>query len=86
MARVKISKDTIPGKAAGAIEKLLNEEGSVDVVAIGASAVNQAAKAIAVANIYSDNEIVCTPYFEETEVDGNQRTSMRFTCVKAAAD
>jgi stage V sporulation protein SpoVS len=56
------------------------ERGRVDVQAIGAGAVNQAVKAIAIARGYLelDNiEIACVPSFTEVLIDGKERTAMR---------
>jgi stage V sporulation protein SpoVS len=53
-----------------------------DVQAIGAGAVNQAIKAIAIAHGYLEQdglEIVCVPAFVEIEVSGEERTAIKFS-------
>ena len=50
--------------------------------AIGAGAVNQAVKALAICRGYLEQDeidIVCTPMFTEVNIDGQERTALRFT-------
>ncbi|MEA3323220.1 MAG: stage V sporulation protein S [Patescibacteria group bacterium] len=50
--------------------------------AIGASAVNQAVKAIAIASGYLELDgivITCLPAFAEVMIDGNERTAVRIS-------
>jgi stage V sporulation protein S len=57
----------------------------VDLVAIGASAVNQAVKSIAIARGYvapNGIELVCIPSFSQLEVDGLTKTSIHFLVEK----
>ncbi len=52
------------------------------VQAIGAAAVNQAVKALAIARWYLEDDaidIVCVPTFMEVDIDGQERTAVRFT-------
>jgi stage V sporulation protein S len=52
------------------------------VRAIGASAVNQAVKAVAIARSYLMPEgidIVCIPSFSEVMIDGQERTAVHLT-------
>ena len=51
-----------------------------EVQAIGAGAVNQAIKAIAIARGYLEGDeipIHCIPYFTEIEIDGQERTAIK---------
>ncbi len=53
-----------------------------EVQAIGAGAVNQAVKALAIAHGYLTGDgidIVCTPFFTEVDIDGQERTAVRFS-------
>lgn len=78
---VKVSARSRPPAVAGAIAGIIRERRHVDVQAIGAGAVNQAVKAIAIARNYLERDgldIACVPSFVEREVDGNQRTAVRF--------
>lgn len=78
---IKVAADSRPRAVAGAIAGGIRERGLVNVRAIGASAVNQAVKAIAIAWGYlmpEGIEIVCTPLFDTVSVDGQERTAMNF--------
>jgi stage V sporulation protein S len=65
---------------AGAIAGIVREQGRVEVQAIGAGAVNQAVKAIAIARGFLALEgldVVCIPGFADVEIDGQERTAIR---------
>jgi len=81
METLKVSANSNPKGVAGAIAAVVRRKESVEVAAIGAGAVNQAVKSICVArNFVSDEEInlVAIPSFQEIEVDGETKTSIRF--------
>jgi stage V sporulation protein S len=66
---------------AGAIAGVIRENGRAEVQAIGAGAVNQAIKAAAIARGYltlDGIDAVCVPSFTEVEIDGQERTALRF--------
>jgi stage V sporulation protein S len=74
---IKVAAVSRPPAVAGAIAGVIREQGRVDVRAIGASAVNQAVKAVAIARGYLMPEgidIVCIPSFAEVVIDGQERT------------
>ena len=53
--------------------------------AIGASAVNQAIKAIAIARGYLEQDeidLAVVPSFTEVDIDGNERTALRLAVYK----
>jgi stage V sporulation protein S len=53
----------------------------VDIQAVGAGAVNQAVKAIAIARGFLSPvgiEIVCAPAFADIEIEGEDRTAIKF--------
>jgi stage V sporulation protein S len=80
MSIVKVSAQSRSGAVAGAIAGIIRETGCADVQAIGPLAVNQAAKAVAIARGYltSDNiDVICIPSFQKVEVDGEERTALR---------
>jgi stage V sporulation protein S len=82
MELVKVAASSRSTAVAGAIAGVVREKGTVDVQAIGAGAVNQAIKAIAIARGYleMDNiDIVCIPSFTEVLIDGQERTAIRFS-------
>ncbi|MCL5960918.1 MAG: stage V sporulation protein S [Chloroflexi bacterium] len=77
---LKVSAQSRPGAVAGAIAGTIREKGKVEVHAIGAGAVNQAVKAIAIASRYlSTNglEIVCIPSFTDIVINGEERTAVK---------
>ena len=56
MKCIRVSKDSAPAQVAGAIAGILREDGEVLVQAMGAAAVNQMAKATAVARRFMIDE------------------------------
>ena len=56
MKCIRVSKDSPPAQVAGAIAGILREDGEVLVQAMGAAAVNQMAKATAVARRFMRDE------------------------------
>lgn len=78
---IKVSARSRSTAVAGAIAGVIRQHRFAEVQAIGAGAVNQAVKALAIARGYlqRDNiDIVCTPYFTEVDIDGQDRTAVRF--------
>ena len=79
---LKVSKKSSPNSVAGAIANVIRESGTAEVSAVGAGAVNQAMKAIAIARGFLTSagvDVVCVPSFAEVEIDGEVKTAMRFT-------
>jgi stage V sporulation protein S len=69
-----------PNSVAGAIAGIVRESGSVEVLVVGAGALNQCVKAIASARgfvIASGIDLVCVPSFADIELDGERRTAKR---------
>ena len=82
---INVSATSRSTSVAGAVAGVIREQGHADVQAIGASAVNQAVKAIAIAHGYLklDNiHIVCVPSFTEVMIDGQERTAIRISVEK----
>lgn len=80
MSIIKVSAKSRTASVAGAIAGVIRDHGRAEVQAIGAGAVNQAIKAIAIASGYLNEEgkqIVCMPEFVEVEIDDNERTALR---------
>lgn len=78
---LKISTQSNPASVAGAITELLKTHNEVVLKAIGAGAVNQSVKAIAVARGYvapSGMNLVCIPAFDETNIDGETKSLIKF--------
>lgn len=85
MDMIKVSASSRSTAVAGAIAGIIRDAGHAEVQAIGASAVNQAIKAIAIAHGYlqlDGIDIVCVPSFTEVEIDGNERTAVRISIEK----
>ncbi|GBD30086.1 Stage V sporulation protein S [bacterium HR32] len=78
---LKVSADSNPKAVAGALAALLREHGSAELQAIGAGAVNQAVKAIAITRGFiapNGIDLVAIPAFTKVEIDGQERTAIRF--------
>lgn len=81
MEVLKVSAQSNPKSVAGALAAVLRERGSAEVQAVGAGAVNQAIKAIAVARGFvapNGIDLVTIPAFAEISIDGEERTAIRF--------
>ncbi len=82
MKVLKVSSTTRPNSIAGAIAGIIREEGKVQIQTIGAAALNQTIKGIAIARGYiapTGNEIVCIPFFKDIEVNGETKTAIVLT-------
>lgn len=82
---IKVSAGSRSTAVAGAVAGVVREHGRAEVQAIGASAVNQAVKAIAIARGYLELdgiEILCIPSFTEVEIDSQERTAVRLSVEK----
>ncbi len=81
MEVLKVSTNSIPKSVAGALAAVLREKGTAELQAVGAGAVNQAVKAIAIARGFvapNGIDLVCIPAFAEIEIDGEERTAIKF--------
>ena len=56
METLKVSTKSNPNSVAGALANVFREKGTVEIQAIGAGALNQAIKAIAIARGYVDSK------------------------------
>ena len=80
METLKVSSKSNPNSVAGALANVFREKGSVEIQAVGAGAINQAVKAIAIARGFvapSGKDIVCVPAFTDIEIDGEERTAIK---------
>lgn len=80
MNTVKVSARSRTASVAGAIAGVIRDNGRVEVQAIGAGAVNQSVKAIAIAVGYMAEEnvdVVCIPAFANIIIEGQERTAIR---------
>jgi len=82
MKILKVSATTKPNSIAGAIAGIIREEGKVQVQTIGAAALNQTIKGIAIARGYiapTGKELICIPFFKDIEVMGETKTAIVLT-------
>jgi stage V sporulation protein S len=80
VAVLKVSARSNPNAVAGAFAGVVREHGRAEVCVIGAGALNQAVKAVAIARSYlapQGIDLVCVPTFCELEIDGERRTGVR---------
>jgi len=78
---LKVSAQSKPKSVAGALAAVLREKGSAEMQAVGAGAVNQAIKAIAIARGFvapNGIDLIVIPAFSEIEIDGEERTAIKF--------
>ena len=81
MDMIKVSASSRTAAVAGAIAGVVREFKRAEVQAIGAGAVNQAVKALALATGYLKNDniqIVCVPEFADVPIDDKVRTAIKF--------
>ena len=78
---IKVSGTSRTSAVAGAIAGVFRENKRAEVQAIGAIAVNQAVKALALAKGYLHEdgyEVVFIPEFVDVDIEGKIRTAIRF--------
>ena len=80
MEHLKVSTRSNPNAVAGAMAGVVRTHGAVEVQVVGAGALNQAVKAVAIARGYVEQsgiDLVCVPTFADITIDGEQRTAIR---------
>jgi stage V sporulation protein S len=80
MQVLKVSARSRATAVAGAIAGVVREHGRAEVQAIGAGAVNQAVKAVAIARSYlalDGLDVVCIPSFADVQIDDQERTAIK---------
>lgn len=81
MTVLKVSSKSNPASVAGALASIIRESGKAEMQAIGAGAINQAVKAIAIARGYvapNGIDMVCVPAFVDVDIDGAEKTAIKF--------
>ncbi|HZM24934.1 MAG TPA: stage V sporulation protein S [Anaerolineales bacterium] len=81
MDTIKVSANSRTAAVAGAIAGVIREHKHAEVQAIGAGAVNQAVKALALATGYLKNDginVICVPEFADVTIADKIRTAIRF--------
>ena len=77
---IKVSAKSRTSAVAGAIAGVVRERNRAEAQAIGAGAVNQAVKAVAIARIFLQEDgldVVCIPEFTTVDIEGKERTAIR---------
>lgn len=81
MQTLKVSSKSNPNSVAGALAGIMKVDNEVDLQTVGAGALNQSVKAIAIARGFIaplGRDLVCTPSFAEIEILGETRTAIKF--------
>jgi stage V sporulation protein S len=76
---LKVSSKSNPNAVAGALAAVLRERETAEVQAVGAGAINQAIKAVAIARSYLKGaklDVVCAPSFVLVAIDESERTAI----------
>lgn len=77
---LKVSSKSNPNSVAGALAGVIREQGAVEIQTVGAGALNQAIKAIAIARGFiapSGMDLSCVPAFTDILINGEERTAIR---------
>ncbi len=77
---LKVSAKSSPNSVAGALAGVLRERGNAELQAVGAGALNQAVKAVAIARGFvapTGLDLVCIPAFTDIQIDGEDRTAIK---------
>lgn len=80
MEILKVSSQSNPNSVAGALAGVLRENGKAEIQAIGAGALNQSVKAVAIARGFvapSGVDLICIPAFTDIEIQGEERTAIK---------
>ena len=80
MEVLKVSAKSSPNSVAGALAGVLRENKTAEIQVVGAGAVNQAIKAVAIARGFvapSGIDLICIPAFTDIIIDGAERTAMK---------
>lgn len=80
METLKVSSKSNPSSVAGALSNVFREKGTVEIQAVGAGALNQAIKAVAIARGFmapSGKNLVCIPAFADITIEGEERTAIK---------
>lgn len=78
---LQVASSSQPASVAGAIAGVIRERQVCELQAIGAGAINQTVKAIAIARGYmapAGVNLICTPSFSDIKINGEERTAIRF--------
>jgi stage V sporulation protein S len=77
---VKVASKSRSAAVAGAIAGIVREGRRAEAQAIGAGAINQAVKAVAIARSYlalDGIDVICIPAFTQVNIEGQKRTAIK---------
>ena len=80
MGVLKVSAKSNPNSVAGALAGVVREQGSAELQAIGAGALNQAVKAVAIARGFvavQGLDLICIPAFTDLTIEGEEKTAIK---------
>ena len=80
MEPFKVAANSNAKTLAGAIAHVIRDQNRAEMQAIGAAAINQAVKAIAIARGFvapNGIDLVCIPAFYDMQIDSEDRTAIR---------
>ena len=80
METLKVSSKSNTNSVAGALANVFRENKEAEIQAIGAGALNQAIKAIAICRGFvapSGKNLVCIPAFTDIVIEGEERTAIK---------
>lgn len=78
---LKISRTSNPNSVAGAIAAIIKDNPTVELHCVGAGAINQAVKAIAIARGFTapqGTNLVAIPAFIEVNIESEEKSGIRF--------
>ena len=84
MEPLRVSAKSSPKAVAGALAAAINDQGQAEILAVGAGAVNQAIKSVAVTRGFlapRGIDIAVIPSFSNIEIDGVSRTSIKLLVI-----
>lgn len=84
MEILRVATSSNPKSVAGAIIAILEQSGELALLAVGAGAVNQTVKAVAIARSYMKTRninITVEISFERALIDSTEKTAMKFVVI-----
>ena len=80
MSVLKVSAKSNPNSVAGALASVIREQGFAEMQAVGAGALNQATKAVAIARGFvapQGIDLICIPAFTDILIEGETKTAIK---------
>ena len=80
METLKVGTKSNPSSVAGALANVIRQNEIAEIQAIGAGALNQAIKAVAIARGFvapSGKNLVCIPAFTDIIINGDEKTAIK---------